>query len=190
MTTERAPDCVLRSSPAQPGRRLRILARKRSLSAASILAAQRSDLGEVAASCAGWIHAAAGGDASTVWFALPDASGRLREIAAEGGPVDAGNKRADRRREVFRTGRHARFPLSGTAGFSLAIFALAERMAVLMALVGNSAQVLRRARARGESERALAGMSALVALASELVWARTSTETLRMAVSTCHQHLG
>jgi signal transduction histidine kinase len=209
MTTERAPDCVIRSSPAKPGRRLRILARKRSRSAASIPAAQRSDLTEVAASCARWIQAAAGGDASTVRFAVPDVSGRLREIGVEGRPVDAGSMRADRRREVFRAGRHTHFPLPGRAGTSVGIFpiesedgvlgvvevmastsTLVERMDVLMALVGQSALALRSARARGESERALAGMSALVALASELVWARTSTETLRMAVSTCHQHLG
>jgi signal transduction histidine kinase len=143
-----------------------------------------------------------------VCFSVPDASGRLREIAVEGRPVDAGSKRAGRRREVFRSGRHAHFPLRGKAGRSVGIFSLqsedgvmgvvevmvptsmlAERMDVLMALVGQSALVLRSARARGESERALAGMSALVALASELVWARTSAETLRMAVSTCYQHL-
>jgi signal transduction histidine kinase len=185
------------------------LARKPSRSAASIPATQRSDLGEVAASCARWIQAAAGGDGSTVRFAIPDVSGRLREIAVEGRPVDAGSTRADRRREVFRAGRPAHFPLRGTAGISLGIFPLesegdvlgvvevmastsmlAERTDVLIALVGQSASVLRSARGRGESERALAGMSALVALASELVWARTSTETLRMAVSTCHLHLG
>lgn len=185
------------------------MARKPSPSAPSNTAAQRSDLGEVAASCARWIQAASGGDRSTVRFAVPDASGRLREIAVEGRPVDAGSTRADRRREVFRAGRHAHFPLRGKEGISVGIFplvseddvlgvvevmvptpTLAERLDVLVALVGQSALVLRSARARSESERALAGMSALVALASELVWARTSTETLRMAVSTCHQHLG
>jgi signal transduction histidine kinase len=207
MTTERAPDCEPRSSRAGPGRRLPILARKRSRSATSIPAAHGSVLGEVAGSCARWIQAAAG-DASTVRIAVPDLSGRLREIAVEGRPANVGSKGADRRREVFRAGRHAHFPLRGTKGTSLGIFplenedgvlgvvdvlaptsTLAERMDVLMALVRQSALVMSSARAR-DSERALAGMSALVALASELVWARTSAETLRMAVSTCHQHLG
>ena len=64
-------------------------------------------------------------------FAVPDVSGRLREIGVEGRPVDAGSMRADRRREVFRTGRHTHFPLPGRAGNSVGIFPLETEDGVL-----------------------------------------------------------
>jgi signal transduction histidine kinase len=60
---------------------------------------------------------------------------------------------------------------------------------VLNALVGQSALVLNSARIQSETERALAGMSALLRLASELVWATTPTEALRFTVKACHDHL-
>ncbi len=117
--------------------------------------------------------------------------------------------RSDRRRTVFRTGRHVCLPLQGKPGFSLGIFPLdsgegvlgvvevvastsliEERTDVLLALAGQSALVLQSARVQGEAQLALAGMNSLVRLASELVWAKTQTEIVRMAVSACHLHLG
>ena len=176
-------------------------------SGASSLA--QSQLSDVIESCARWIQAAAGGDRATVRFVMPDAAGRLKVVALAGSSTGTGRMRSDRRRTVFRSGRHVRLPIHARPGFSLGIFPLEsgegvlgvveviartavidERTDVLMALVGQSALVLRSARSRGEAERALAGMNALVRLASELVWARTQTEIVRMAVAACHLHLG
>jgi signal transduction histidine kinase len=130
-------------------------------------------------------------------------------IAEEGMHDDAGSMRSDRRRTVFRTRRRVQVPVPGKKDLSIAIYPLEsegdvlgvvevlaptpfleERVDVLMALVGQSAMVLRSARVRSESERALAGMSALVALASELVWSSTPTEMIRATVTACHRHLG
>jgi signal transduction histidine kinase len=140
---------------------------------------------------------------------IPDPAGRLKVIAVAGSSNGTGRMRSDRRRSVFRTGRHISLPIRARPGFSLGIFPLdsgegvlgvveivapttliEERTDVLLALVGQSALVLRSARVQGEAQRALAGMNALVRLASELVWAKTQTEIVRMAVSACHMHLG
>jgi signal transduction histidine kinase len=99
-------------------------------------------------------------------------------------------------------------PIQGAIGLSLGIFPLThdgdalgvvevlgpttmvqDRSDVLIALVGQSALALNSSRIRTEAERALAGMSALLRLASELLWARTSTEVVRLAVKACHDHL-
>jgi len=162
-----------------------------------------------AASCARWIRAAAGGDAATVRVVVPDASGRLRVIARGGPQEGAGRLRSSRRRTVFRTQRPVQLPIQGAIGVSLGIFPLThegdalgvvevlgpttmiqDRIDVLIALVGQSAHVLNNARVRTETERALAGMNALLQLASELLWANTSTEGVRLTVRMCHEYLG
>jgi signal transduction histidine kinase len=184
------------------------MTRRQVLLRTSAVAPQGSELMRSAASCARWIRAAAGGDAATVRVAVPDASGRLRVIAREGPQDDAGQLRSSRRRTVFRTGRSVHLPIQGAIGLSLGIFPLThdgdalgvvevlgpttmvqDRSDVLIALVGQSALVLNSSRIRTEAERALAGMSALLRLASELLWARTSTEVVRLAVKACHDHL-
>ena len=109
---------------------------------------------------------------------------------------------------MFRTQRPVQLPIQGAIGLSLGIFPLThdgdalgvvevlgpttmvqDRSDVLIALVGQSALALNSSRIRTEAERALAGMSALLRLASELLWARTSTEVVRLAVKACHDHL-
>jgi signal transduction histidine kinase len=173
---------------------------------ASLVATQRSGEGTSAASSARWIQAATGGD-STVRVAIPDASGRLRVIACEGKP-DAGVLRSERRKAVFRMGRPVQPPVPEAVGVAIRIFPLVsdgnvlgtvevvaptatieERMDVLLALVGQSALVLDSLQVRTESERALAPMSSLLRLASELLWAKTEVEVVRLAVGAC-QHLG
>jgi len=174
----------------------------------SPVAPQRFELVSSAASCARWIRAAAGGAAATVRVATPDSSGRLRVIVCEGPQDGSGRLRSSRRRTVFRTQRPVSVPIEGSIGLSLGIFPLTcdggalgvvevlgpttmveGRVDVLNALVGQSALVLNSARVQSETERALAGMSALLRLASELVWATTATEVLRITVKTCHDHL-
>lgn len=188
------------------GRGSRISARKQTGSAVSSLAAQPPEL---ATSCARWIQAAAGGTRSTVRFAVPDRVGRLQVIAVAGKTDGVGRMRSNHRRTVLHTGRHVLLQFTAKKGFSLGIFPLEhhgevlgvvevlapapildDRIDALLALVGQSALVLESARIRDETKRAIAGMNALVALASELVWARTATETVRMAVSASSQHLG
>lgn len=186
-----------------------ISAQQQATFGASSIPAQQSEIEEVTASCARWIQAAAGGHGSTVRFAIPDAAGRLKVIAVAGSTNGTGRLRSDRRRTVFRSGRHICLPLHARLDFSLCIFPLVsgegvlgvvevvaptalieERTDVLLALVGQSALLVSSARVQGEAQRALAGMSALVRLASELMWAKTPTEIVRMAVSACHLHLG
>jgi signal transduction histidine kinase len=175
----------------------------------STVAPQRFELADSAASCARWIRAAAGGASATVRIAVPDASGRLRVVAGEGPHDASGRLRSSRRRTVFRTQRPVQLPIQGAIGLSLGIFPLThdgdalgvvevlgpttmvqDRSDVLIALVGQSALALNSSRIRTEAERALAGMSALLRLASELLWARTSTEVVRLVVKACHDHLG
>lgn len=160
------------------------------------------------ASCAHWIQAAAGGAGSTVRLVIPDA-GRLKVVAVAGSSEGSGRMRSDRRRTVFRSGRHVCLPIRARPGFSLGIFPMVsgegvvgvvevvaptslieERTDALLAIAGQSALVLESARVQGEAQIALAGMNSLVRLASELVWAKTQTEIVRMAVSACHLHLG
>jgi len=185
------------------------MTRRQVLLRTSGVAPQGSELVSSAASCARWIRAAAGGDAATVRVAVPDASGRLRVIAREGPHDGAGRLRASRRRTVFRTQRPVHLPIQGAIGLSLGIFPLThdgdalgvvevlgpttmvqDRTDVLVALVGQSALALNSSWIRTEAERALAGMSALLRFASELLWARTSTEVVRLVVKACHDHLG
>lgn len=175
----------------------------------SPVAPQRFELVSPAASCARWIRAAAGGDAATVRVATPDPSGRLRVIVCEGSQDGSSRLRSSTRRTVFRTQRSVNVPIKGSIGLSLGVFPLTcdgdalgvvevlgptnmveGRVDVLNALVGQSALVLNSARVQSETERALAGMSALLRLASELVWATTETEVLRFTGKACHDHLG
>jgi signal transduction histidine kinase len=175
----------------------------------SAFAVQRSELGSSATSCARWIRAATGGESATVRVAVPDDSGRLRVIASEGQDGGSGRLRSRRRRSVFRNLSPARLPLQGSPGLTLVVFPLVsdgtalgvveivaptarieDREDVLVSLIAQSALVLNGAGMRGEAEWALAGMSATLRLASDLMWARTPTEAVRHAVSACSEHLG
>jgi len=174
---------------------------------ASTVATQGSELGNPATSCARWIRAAAGGERATVRVATPDASGRLQVIACEGHDVGAGRMRSRRRRTVFQTLSPVRMSLQDD--LTLGIFPLVsdgaalgvveitapgnvirDREDVLVALIGQSALLLTSAGIRSEAERALAGMSATLRLASEMQWAQTPTEAVRLTVDACAQHLG
>jgi signal transduction histidine kinase len=173
------------------------------------VALQWSQPPNAAASCAGWIRAAAGADAATVRVALLDNAGRLRIVASEGTHDASGRLRSRRRRSVLLTGRPALQPVQGSSGISLGMYPLEDdgdrfgvvevlapsqtieaRHEVLMALGRHAGTVLSNARMRKEAGRELAGKNALLGLASDLLWARTATEALRDAIRVCHQHLG
>jgi signal transduction histidine kinase len=172
---------------------------------ASIVAMQGSELSNPATSCARWIRAAAGGESVTVRVATPDASGRLQVIACEGEQDGSGR----RRRSVFRTLCPVRVAVQRSPELTLGIFPLVsdgralgvveivaptthieDREDVLISLIAQSALLLNGAGLRGEAERALAGMSATLRLASDLMWAQTPTEAVRHTVSACSEHLG
>lgn len=174
----------------------------------SAVVPQWSELAGAATMCAQWIRAAAGGHSATVRVAVPDDSGRLRVIAREGRPDAFGRLRSSRRRKVYRSQRPVQLPVQGTVGLSLGIFPLThdgdalgvvevlgpttlvrDRNDVLVALVGQSADALNSSRLRTDVDHALAEMSALLRLASELLLAKTSTEAVRLAVRACHDHL-
>ena len=147
------------------------------------------------------------GAASTVLVSVPDPSGRLRVVVREGEYQGSVRLRADRRRTVFRAQRSMRFALPDSPGVSMAMFPLAssaptgvievvaptamleERLDVLPALVERSASVLDRALLQADGERSLEGMTALLRIASELLWAETATEGVRLTVDACHRHL-
>jgi signal transduction histidine kinase len=154
------------------------------------------------------LRAAAGGTRASVRVALPDPDGRLRVVATDGPPIAAGRLRSSRRRKVFHSGHPLRFELPHPAASSLAIFPLVsdgESLGVvevvgptdivegsgdlLLAIVGQSAVVVRNAGVRAETERALRATSAMLELASSLLGADTSTEATRMAVDACHAQL-
>ena len=187
----------------------RRLTRLQARSRSSTVASQWSELARAASSCARWIRAAAGGDSSTVRVAVLDDSGRLRVIASEGCQDGSGGMRSRRRLAVFRSLSAVRMELQGVPGLALGIFPLVgdsdalgvveitaptanmrDREEVLAALVAQSALVLNGAGVRSKEERTLAGMSATLKLASDLEWARTSTEAVRLTVGVCAQHLG
>ncbi len=161
------------------------------------------------ATCARWIKAAAGGERATVLVSVPDPSARLRVVVREGDYQGSVRFRADRRRTVFRAQRSMRLSLPDSPGVSAAMFPLAskrdrlgvievvaptamleERMDVLSALVDRSASVLDRLpRAGRRRTRRSEGMTALLRLTSELLWAETATEGVRLTVDACHRHL-
>lgn len=161
------------------------------------------------AASVGWLRAAAGGAQASVRVALPDPDGRLRVAATDGPQITAGRLRSSRRRQVFQSSRPLRFELAHPAASSLAIFPLVsdgESLGVvevvgptevversgdlLLAIVSQSAIVVRNALVRAETERALHATSAMLELASNLLGADTSTEAARMAVDACHDQLG
>ncbi len=109
---------------------------------------------------------------------------------------------------MYRTLDPVRLALQGSPDLTLGIYPLVsdgvalgvieitartdvilDREDVLVALVGQSAMLLANAGVRNEAERALAGMSATLRLASDLLWAQTSTEAVRLTVDACAQHL-
>ena len=204
----RGPEAVGRSSIALVTGGVRTMTQRQARSRTSAVAPQWSELSASAASCARWIRAAAGGESATVRIAVPDASGRLRVIASEGRQDCSSRLRSSRRKAVLQTLQAVHLPVRGCVGVSLGIFPLASdgdalgvvevlgptvtidrRMDVLLAVVGESALVLSGTQVRAETERALAGMSALLRLASELLWAKTAVEVVRLVVHACHEHL-
>jgi signal transduction histidine kinase len=109
---------------------------------------------------------------------------------------------------VFKTQRHIHLALPDPSEISMVIYPLTshrvkhgvieivapttileERLDVLSALVDRSASVLEGALAQTGAEGPLEGMTALLRLTSELLWAQTATEGVRLAVDTCHRHL-
>jgi signal transduction histidine kinase len=66
---------------------------------------------------------------------------------------------------------------------------LEKRLDVLPALVDRSAFLLDMALSQTDAERSLEGMTALLRLTSELLWAETATEGVRVTVDACHRHL-
>jgi signal transduction histidine kinase len=184
------------------------MTQRQARSGTSTVAQPWSELSASAASCARWIRAAVGGESATVRVAVPDASGRLRVVASEGRHDSSSRLRSSRRRAVFQTLHAVHLPVRGSVGVSLGLFPLAndgvalgvvevvaptatfdERMDVLLAVVGESTLVLSGMQMRAETERALAGMSALLQLAADLLWAKTAVEVVRLVVHASHEHL-
>ena len=168
-----------------------------------------AELRRSAASCAHWIRAGIGGGPSTVRIAVPDGAGRLRVIACDGQHEGWGRLRSTRRRTVFLSGRAIHIPIQGSPGLAIGTFPIMYedealgvveivaptdwimwREDVLLALIGQSAFVLTAALVRSQTERALAGMTAIARLAPELLGARTATEAVRVTVSVCFDHIG
>jgi K+-sensing histidine kinase KdpD len=142
-----------------------------------------------------------------VRVAVPTPSGRLRVIVTEGLDDGSGRLRSSKRRTVFRLQRPMLEPM-GQTGATLGIFPVThdgvafgvvevvgptaimqERGAILSAIVGQSGLVFSDACVQAEAESAVAGMNALLRLASELVSTTTATEVVRQTVKVCRDHL-
>ena len=145
---------------------------------------------------------------ATVRVALPDRSGRLREVSSGGERVDGGRLRSSRRRRAFDTKVAVRVSLREPPGAVLHILplvsrgesvgiveivALAEeldrRKDLIEAVASQAAVVFRNARERTESRLAMDGMAATVGLAAELLRARDPLDAVRVATHLCHRHL-
>jgi signal transduction histidine kinase len=167
------------------------------------------DLAGSLSACAGWIRAAAGGRRASVRVAMSTPDGRLRVVASEGRQEPAGRLRSSRRRQVFESGSPLHIDLTRPTGTSLVILPLVsegealgivevigptevlrKRDDALIAIVGQSAVVLRGVRLRAATDRALRATSAMLGLASDLLGAETATQAVRMTVDACHAHLG
>ncbi|MCI0634018.1 MAG: HAMP domain-containing histidine kinase [Actinobacteria bacterium] len=175
----------------------------------SSIGGPEAELRRSAASCAHWIRSAVGEGSATVRVAVPDAAGRLRVIASDGQHEGLGRMRSSRRRTAFLTGEAIHVPIQGSPGLSLGIFPIVHddddvlgvveivapadriiwREEVVRALIGQSALVLDTALVRSQTERALAGMTAISRLAPELLEAKTATEAVRVTVGVCFDYL-
>jgi two-component system OmpR family sensor kinase len=160
-----------------------------------------------ASTCAGWIRAAAGGDAATVRIALLDPSDRLRVVACEGTYDGSERLRSRRRRTVLLTGKALQMHLGDSEGLTLSIFPLRsnERPFGVVEIVVDSGTIVRPQSlmpfiehttttllsAGGTSpERPVDHVEAVVGLASELLWANSATEAVGTAVNGSFDHLG
>ncbi|MGH2672102.1 MAG: sensor histidine kinase [Gaiellales bacterium] len=120
----------------------------------------------------------------------------------------SGRRRSSRRRQAFETGHHAQVQLREPQGHSLSILPLVtddeivgvieliaradrveERQEAILALVRQSAVLIKMSRERAESERSMRGMARLVALASELNTAVGPVDVMRVAAETCWDQL-
>ena len=174
----------------------------------SSIGGPEAELRRSAAACAHWIRSAVGEGSATVRVAVPDPAGRLRVIASDGQHEGLGRMRSSRRRTAFLTGEAIQVPIQGSPGLSLGIFPIvydgdvlgvveivapADRIIwreeVVHALIGQSALVLDTALVRSQTERALAGMTAISRLAPELLEAKTATEAVRVTVGVCFDYL-
>jgi signal transduction histidine kinase len=145
---------------------------------------------------------------ATVRVALPDRSGRLREVSSRGERVDGGRLRSSRRRRAFDTKVAVRVSLHEPPGAVLHILPLVaggeavgiveivapaeeldRRMELIEAVATQAAVVFRSARERTESRIAMDGMAATVGLAAELLRARDPLDAVRVATYLCHRHL-
>jgi signal transduction histidine kinase len=145
---------------------------------------------------------------ATVRVALPDRSGRLREVSSRGERVEGGRLRSSRRRRAFDTKVAVRVSLREPPGAVLHILPLVSRgesvgiveivapageldrrLALIEAVASQAAVVLRNANERSESRLAMKGMAATVGLAAELLRARDPLDAVRVATHLCHEHL-
>ncbi len=213
--SERIPDRA-RTRPAPVARAdLKALNGHRSIGQARTAERARRSIGgpeaelrRSAAACAHWIRSAVGEGSATVRVAVPDAAGRLRVIACDGQHEGLGRMRSSRRRTVFLTGDAIHVPIQGSPGLALGIFPIVQdddvlgvveivaptdrivwREEVVRALIGQAALVLDTALVRSQTERALAGMTAISRLAPELLEAKTATEAVRVTVGVCFEYL-
>lgn len=171
--------------------------------------ASTTDMDQAVEDTVGWVRAALGTASCTVGLVLPDAAGRLRVASTLGRKSPEGRLRSSRRRRAFETKRPVQVDLREPAGRALLILPLVcrgeaigiveivarrpvidERADLLDVVAGQAAAVLRNARERRESERALRGLGASVELASQLFLAGTPERAMRFAVDLCREHLG
>jgi signal transduction histidine kinase len=169
----------------------------------------QNDVEAAVARSAGAIRAAAGPTCVSVLIALPDATGQLRVVHADGDSSGSGRLRSTRRRVVYATGERA-FVRLPTQDYSLALFPLQsasqvegvaevvlrddgrlqERNDVISAVAEQSGHLIWTAHQKREAERALNAMTGLLHFTADLLRARTIAQTVRAAAAVCYEQLG
>jgi len=160
-----------------------------------------------AAETAASVHAALGDPDAFVRVALADGAGNLRVVASHGRGIPLGRRRSSRRREAFATGREVSVILSGAGDRRLALLPMLaqnealgvvevvgistrvdERLGVILALVRQSAELVKLTRQRAKSERALREITNLSSLTADLMATTDPFEAMTAAADASWRH--
>jgi len=172
------------------------------------LQAPPSPVSSAAMSAAASLSAVVKEEGASVRVLLPDRAGSLRVAAALGEGWSAGRRRSSRRRQAFESGQRVQVQLREPSGYHLSILPLVaagetvgvieliasadrseQRQDAILALVRQSAALVKLSMERAESQRSIDGMARLLTLASELNQAMTPVAAMLMVAEGCRQQI-
>jgi signal transduction histidine kinase len=169
----------------------------------AVVARRSRGVGQVAFDIASSIRSALGCDDTSVTVVLPDGAGRLRVVAEVGASIVRGRRRSSRRRLVYRTGHDLALRL-GEGVQSLSILPLRtgsetigvleivapadevdRRREPLLAMVKQSATLMKVSHEREEAARSVRGMERLLAMAAGLNGASGPVAAMEIVAEAC-----